>query len=441
MKQKTKFKQTEIGMIPEDWEVDKLKNHLIIKGRIGWKGLKKSEYLQDGYAIINGEQIIEDNIDWINVGRITKERYDESPEIILKQDDILMTKDGTIGKLAYLEELPEPATVASGVFVIRNNSKKLNQRYLYYYFKSNFFKWLVESRLEGSVVPHLYQRDIVELNIPLPSMLEQEMISLILYDLDRKIKLNQSENATLETIGRAIFKHWFIDFEFPNEEGKPYKSSGGEMIDSEFGKIPKGWSVKRLNNLLKSIESGRRPQGGIDQTLKAGIPSIGAENVNGLGFYEYSSTKYISQEYFEQMKQGVVKDNDVLLYKDGAQLGRKTMFGKGFPFSICCVNEHVFILRANEKLNQVFLYFWLDQNKITENIKNLNANSAQPGINKESVGTLEIIVPEKRILNLFEKIIKFVIEKIFLNCLESQNLAQIRDSLLPKLMSGKVRVV
>ena len=84
MKQKTKFKQTEIGMIPEDWEVDKLKNHLIIKGRIGWKGLKKSEYLQDGYAIINGEQIIEDNIDWINVGRITKERYDESPEIILK---------------------------------------------------------------------------------------------------------------------------------------------------------------------------------------------------------------------------------------------------------------------------------------------------------------------------------------------------------------------
>ncbi len=128
------------------------------------------------------------------------------------------------------------------------------------------------------------------------------------------------------------------------------------------------------------------------------------------------------------------------MYKDGAQLGRKTIFGKGFPFITCCVNEHVFILRTNEELNQLFLYFWLDQNEVTEDIRNLNANSAQPGINKESVGTLEILVPRRHLLDSFERGLDCIIDEIFLNCLEARDLSRIRDFLLPRLISGKIRV-
>src|SRR5574341_2373121 len=296
MIQKQEFIETEIGKIPEDWNFDKLGNHLIIKGRIGWKGLKKSEYGKEGYAIINGEQIVNDSVNWNSCGRITKERYEESPEIMLKENDILLTKDGTIGKLAYITELREPTTVASGVFVIRNNSLNLDQKYLYYVFNSNYFKNLVESRIEGSVVPHLYQRDIVELKIPLPPIQEQRQIAEIFLCLDLKIAINRSMNSTLEAIGQALFKHWFVDFEFPDGEGKPYRSSGGELVETELGEVPKGWRVGRLGDLADNHRRGIQPG-----AIKPDTPYIGLEHMPrkniALADWDYAqnidSNKYI----------------------------------------------------------------------------------------------------------------------------------------------------
>ena len=104
------FQETEIGKIPSDWELDKLENHLIIKGRIGWKNLKNSEYVDNGPFIITGIQIKDGKIVWEECAHITEERYLESSDIMLKEHDILMTKDGTIGKLAYIENLSHKAT-------------------------------------------------------------------------------------------------------------------------------------------------------------------------------------------------------------------------------------------------------------------------------------------------------------------------------------------
>ena len=210
-KQSQEFKETEIGKIPLDWEVDMLENHLIIKGRIGWKGLKKSEFGKEGNIIINGPNIKNGRIDWKNCLRVPVWRYNESSEISVKANDILLTKDGTIGKIAYVTHLPEPATLASGIFLIRNNSTKLDQNFLYHYFHSDFFKNLVQSRIEGSVIPHLYQRDIVKLCIPLPSILEQHYIASILSSLEAKIKLNKKINKILEQIAQTVFKSWFHD--------------------------------------------------------------------------------------------------------------------------------------------------------------------------------------------------------------------------------------
>ena len=211
MKQKTKFKQTEIGLIPKYWEIDKLEELIFIKGRIGWKGLKKSEFGKNGIIIINGPDIKNNKVNWDNCLRVPKWRYDESEEISVKVNDILMTKDGTIGKTAIIKHLPEPATLASGIFLIRSISKQLHQEYLYQYFNSRFFKELIKSRIEGSVIPHLYQKDIVKLHIPLPTLEEQRCIAKILSNLDSKIELNHKMNSTLERIAQAIFKHWFID--------------------------------------------------------------------------------------------------------------------------------------------------------------------------------------------------------------------------------------
>ena len=197
------------------------------------------------------------------------------------------------------------------------------------------------------------------------------------------------------------------------------------------------WPQKCLkSSILETIESGSRPKGGIDSSLIEGIPSIGAESIDGIGSYDYSKTKFIPPDFFSKMSRGIVKDYDVLIYKDGAYIGRKSMFGNGFPYEQCCVNEHVFILRSNNRANQFFLYFLLNQ----EELKQLNTNSAQPGLNQESMKSLRVSIPGKVEVDRFGELVEPLIDKIFLNCNQSRMLSQIRDSLLPRLMSGKIRV-
>lgn len=174
----------------------KLGDYLYIKGRIGWKGLKKSEYLQSSeYRIINGESLTMDGIDWGKAGFITEERYLESPEIMLEKDDILISKDGTIGKIGYVRDLEKPTTVASGIFVVRNTKPTvINTRFIYHFLTSSYFKSFITMRTEGSVIPHLYQKDFVELDFPLPELEVQNRIVSILDSIDNKIELNKEIN-------------------------------------------------------------------------------------------------------------------------------------------------------------------------------------------------------------------------------------------------------
>lgn len=180
-------------------ETVKLGEYLYIKGRIGWKGLKKDEYLNlSGYRIINGETLTTDGIDWNKAGYITEERYNESPEIMLQKNDILISKDGTIGKIGYVEKLDMPTTVASGIFVIRNEKPDMiDTRFIYHFLRSPYFKTFVEMRTEGSVIPHLYQKDFVELDFPLHPLDIQKKIASILNILDKKIALNKQINDNL----------------------------------------------------------------------------------------------------------------------------------------------------------------------------------------------------------------------------------------------------
>ena len=177
----------------------KLGDYLYIKGRIGWKGLKKSEYLsQSGYRIINGETLTKSGIDWNKAGYISEERYVESPEIMLQVGDILLSKDGTIGKIGYVDSLELPTSVASGIFVIRNNKPDIiSTTFIYYLLKSRFFESFIAARTEGSVIPHLYQKDFMEFEFPLPSSdkmaefeeLTEPMFSQIVNNLNENKKL------------------------------------------------------------------------------------------------------------------------------------------------------------------------------------------------------------------------------------------------------------
>ncbi len=427
--QKTKFKQTEIGMIPEEWEVRKLKELLYIKGRIGWKGLKKSEFGDKGVIIINGPDIQNGKVNWLQCSRVPRWRYEESKEIMVKEKDILMTKDGTIGKLAFIIDLPEPATLASGIFLIRSKSEKLDQEFLYQFFNSKFFKNIVESRIDGSVVPHLYQRDIEELYIPLPPLPEQRAIAKILSDLDSKIKLNQQMNKTLEAIGQALFKHWFVDFEFPNEEGKPYKSSGVEMVyNEELGKeIPKGWRVGRLGDILDNVKKSLKIGNDLKERKYVPIDKMPMKNIGLDSYLPYTEAKS-SLIAFEK--------NDILLGAMRVYFHRVNLA----PFA-GITRTTTFVLRPKNKEHLAFSLFLLNQD---ETINYANAHSSGTtmpyAVWDGSLAEMEIIIPDEKIIYKFNKLANPILKRIRDRIFEQITLSAIRDTLLPKLMSGKIRV-
>ena len=365
---------------------------------------------------------------------ITELGLQKSSTKLLNKGDLIISARGTVGALA---QLGKQMAFNQSCYGLRANSKTTND-FLYYLLKYKLRS--IQSNTHGSVFSTITKDTFKILKAIIPiDIEEQKAISKILSDLDEKIEVNNKINKKLEEMAQVIFKQWFIDFEFPNEDGKPYKSSGGEMSESEQGMIPKGWEYKKLDDVLNTIEAGNRPKGGAGN-LTEGIPSIGAENIIGLGKYDYSKEKFVTEDYFNSMKKGIVQSKDVLLYKDGAQLGRKTMIMDGFPHEKCCINSHVFILRSNNSISQSYLYFWLDQDYMTQNIINLNANSAQPGINQIQVKSLNILVPTKEIIEKFELTVNSLLDKLLVNCKENTKLANIRDTLLPKLMSGEIRV-
>lgn len=185
----------------------KLGDYLYIKGRIGWKGLKKEEYLEHSdYRIINGESLTKAGIDWSKAGYISQARYDESPEIMLQNGDILLSKDGTIGKIGYIDSLSAPTTVASGIFVIRNLQPNIiSTTFIYYLLKSQLFTAFIAARTEGSVIPHLYQKDFMQFEFPLPDKKEMEnfegltapMFSIIVSNLNENVRLAHVRDSLL----------------------------------------------------------------------------------------------------------------------------------------------------------------------------------------------------------------------------------------------------
>ncbi|MEH6512960.1 MAG: restriction endonuclease subunit S [Maribacter arcticus] len=413
---------TELGLLPKDWKLQPLGDLLYIKGRIGWKGLKKSEYLDKGYAIINGEQIKNDEVNWSSVGRIPKERYLESPEIMLKKDDILMTKDGTIGKIAYVNELPEEATVASGVFVIRRNSQLLNQKYLYNFFSSHYFKWLIKSRVEGSVIPHLYQRDFQEMLIPLPSYDEQVEIAATLNSLSEKIKLLQQQNTTLETIAQTIFKEWFGKYQLGD-------------------KLPDGWRVGKLGDLIeKTIDNrGKTPPLSSDEShLMLETYQMSAKTPFP-NFAQHNKKKYVSSDlYSNWFRSGHPKYLDILFATVGNGIPNWCFMPKNNDQY--CIAQNLVAFRAKSDISGVYLKYFFDTRNFKSLCNGIIITTAQPSIKLSHLRLLDIIIPKQELISTFNSTIEPMVDLIYNNAVQIQSLTKTRDTLLPKLMSGQVRV-
>lgn len=404
----------------------------IISGPFG-SNISSKYFTEHGVPVIRGNNLTEDNTKFIDGGFVfVSEEKAKELNTYADVDDLVFTAAGTIGQVGIIPENSkfDRYVISNKQLRVTLDLNKVNQHYAYYWFSSKLINKYIKQLNTGSTIPLINLSILKGLPIPLPSKDIQDKIANIIINIDKKIETNERINKNLEQLMKCIFEDWFVNFNYSNDIS--FKSS-------ELGEIPSNWNVKKLRDVLIVLESGKRPKGGISD-IGDGIPSIGAENILGLGKFNYSKNKLISHEFFSTLKKGVIQDKDVLLYKDGAQLGRKSLFMKGFPFDICCINEHVFRLQSNDEINQFYLYLWLDQEVMTNEIINLNSNSAQPGINQNDVKSLPILVPELKIISKFNKIISPMMNQIFDNALEINKLTNLRDTLLPKLMSGEIDV-
>jgi type I restriction enzyme, S subunit len=183
------YKQTELGIIPEDWKVGNILDDSTLKARIGWQGLTTAEYRTHGkFYLVTGTDFKNGKINWDTCVFVDKERFDQDKHIQLKIGDVLITKDGTIGKIAYVDSLPFPATLNTGVFVIRSKNNNYLSLFLYYILTSSYFKNFLTKLVAGSTINHIYQKDFVTFSFVIPKITEQEKITRSLFDIDELIK-------------------------------------------------------------------------------------------------------------------------------------------------------------------------------------------------------------------------------------------------------------
>lgn len=380
---------------------------------------------------------------------LVPKRLVKEEQKMIKHDVVIAMSSGSRQAVGRLAQLREEWDGTFGAFcgVIRPKNEAINPIFLGYVLCSNEFRKHVDAFAEGTAIMNLTRDKLLAYQFHLPPIEKQDIAARILGALDEKIELNRKMNETLEKMARAIFKSWFVDFNPVHSKAAGRKPAAMDesisglfpdsFIDSELGKIPKGWEISTLGSTLDVLETGRRPKGGVS-SYTHGVPSIGAESINGLGVFDFSKTKYIPHEFYEGTTSGRVTHFDVLLYKDGGKPGefkpRVGMFGHNFPFRTFCINEHVFRMRSS-KLGQPFLYFLVSDQRVLTDFANKGGKAAIPGINQPDVKSTLFVNPPTEIASTFDRIATLICNKVIMNSLENKTLADLRDTLLPKLLN------
>lgn len=351
----------------------------------------------------------------------------------IKEGDIFITRTSeTVEELGMscvaLKDYPN-ATFNGFCKRLRPTTDKTNPKFIGYYLRTPYFRSNFTKVASLITRASLRNDDLLRFKIDLPEYNQQIKIASILSAYDELIENNNKRIKVLEQMAENLYKEWFVRFRFP----------GYENAEFEDG-IPKGWKKMRLGDFGITLDSGSRPSGGIDADLTEGMPSLGAEAVNGLAEFDYNSVRYIPVDFYNKMKRGKNTGNDILVYKDGAYIGRTTFFRNEFPFRQYAVNEHVFLLNTNDAKYQNYLYFTLHQPAYFGLMQNLNRNAAQPGLSKPDMNRIKITIPNLSVIELFNSFVEPILNTVFEIAKQNQNLTKQRDLLLPRLMSGKLSV-
>ncbi len=341
----------------------------------------------------------------------------------IKPNDILFVNKGTPGRVCLV---PNPVTfcAAQDMMAFRSDPEKINYKYLFAVLRSNEIQKKIENNHVGLVIPHFRKQELSSLLIPIKSKQEQKAIGELYILLSEKIELNNRINAELEAMAKTLYDYWFLQFDFPDKNGKPYKTSGGKMVWNEALKreVPdlEGWSVASLSNAVNIYDSKRIPLSNMERENKKGkYPYYGATSV-----MDYIDDYIFDGEY-------------ILLAEDGSVMDEKGLPIVQFIWGKTWVNNHAHVLQPKIQSNNEFLFHLLKSISVVQ----IMTGSIQKKINQENLMNVKVIYPANETLDRFSKFATPIRKQLMTIYEENNKLTELRDWLLPMLMNGQVKVM
>ena len=354
------------------------------------------------------------------------EIYSSDIKKIAVNGSILMSVRAPVGDLNMANT---DICIGRGLCSINGKNKSLN-RYIFYLL--NYYKSKIVNIQTGTVFGAISKDNILNFKVSIPqSEKEQKYIASILSSFDDKIELNNKTNKILEEMAQTIFKEWFINFNFPNEDGKPYKKSGGEMIDSELGKIPKGWKIGTIGDIAREVICGKTPPTKDKENYGSYMPFITIPDMHN-NIYVVKTERYLSKKGVNTQSKKTIPKNSICV-SCIATVGVVSLVSEYSQ-----TNQQINSIIPKGKVSSYWVYFYI------KNIKDMIINYASSGtttlnLNKSQFEKIKIIIPSDNLFMSFNEIAKSLFDMIRNNQIENEKLSNIRDSLLPKLMTPKGR--
>ena len=387
------------------------------------------KFLDNGYLLVTSKNIANRELDLTGANFISEEDFNKINERSkVHQWDIFFSMIGTVGNVFLQTEKEVNYAIKNmGVFSCENEDKA---KWLYYYLQSPYFKKLMNSLLSGAVQKFVPLGFLRSIDIPKYDDNKKAIVKF-LSSLDDKIALNNRINAKLEQMAKRLYDYWFVQFDFPNADGKPYKSTGGKMVWNEELKreIPEGWEVKKLGDVCEIV------LGGTPSTANNEFWENGT--INWLNSGEVGIFPIVESE--KKITEIAVEKSTTEFLKAGSVTLSITRYLRPSILAIdACINQSVVGIKENDLFKNCFLYPYL-QNEI-DRLMSLRTGAQQPHINKEIVEDSFINILSKELMEKYEKKVTPIYLQIINIAKETQKLTMLRDRLLPLLMNGQVEV-
>lgn len=378
-----------VGDIPVSWDTKRIKYIATLKGRIGWQGLTSDEYQEEGACLITGTDFVNGKINWDSCVHVPLNRWEEASEIQIEDGDLLITKDGTVGKVAIVSEMTEKTSLNSGVLRIIPK-KEYDKKYLFWVLQSNvFWNWFNYKNAGNSTILHLYQNDFNEFIYAFPDLKEQQAIAKF---LDKRCK---QIDEIINDLGLQIKKLEDYKVSLINECVTKGIRNNTRFKDSKvswIGDIPEKWNVMRvLKTLRMPITDGPHVT---PELQDSGIPFVSAEAVStGNGRINFENFwGYISIDFYNECCRKYKPEvNDVYMIKSGATTGKVAILDKEIVFNIW---SPLAVFRANDKvIHPYFLFYSLQANFFQMQVQLGWTYGTQQNIGMRTLEHLKICVP------------------------------------------------